>query len=209
MSLLNDALKRAKQTDDGGRPPVVPLQPVDYATRSSPFPRLILVLLAASALGLSVRFFRKWWQGEGQPEQTGPEFTNVVTRAQPSASGEPKPAAPAIMVSTNIVLRTNFVAAAERETSPVASPPTQDSALAERNASNTAAKPAPARSAAVMDDLRLFSIIYRPERPAAVINREMLFQGDEIGGARVIRIERNTVTLERGGTNLVLRLPSL
>src|SRR6266699_3650037 len=70
-----------------------------------------------------------------------------------------------------------------------------------------AAEPAPPPSS--FADLKLRSIIYREDKPAAVINGDMLYVGDEIRGARVVRIERYSVTVERKGETNELRLPRL
>jgi hypothetical protein len=71
---------------------------------------------------------------------------------------------------------------------------------------NLAEPPAPPSPFA---DLKLQSIIYREDKPAAVINGEMLFVGDEIRGARVTGIERSSVTVERKGETNELRMPRL
>ena len=77
----------------------------------------------------------------------------------------------------------------------------------------TAAAPAlatePAAPPSPFADLKLRSIIYREDKPAAVINGDMLYVGDEIRGARVVRIERSSVTVERKGETNELRLPRL
>jgi hypothetical protein len=87
---------------------------------------------------------------------------------------------------------------------PITAPQTNAAALtAQTNVAGSSAPPSP------FADLKLQSIIYRENKPAAVINGEMLFVGDEIRGARVTGIERSSVTVERkGGTN-ELRLPRL
>jgi hypothetical protein len=67
----------------------------------------------------------------------------------------------------------------------------------------------PSVAETVFPALKLQSIIFRLRNPSAVINGEMLGVGDTIKGARVVRIDRHTVSLEwKGGTN-VLALPRL
>jgi len=58
-------------------------------------------------------------------------------------------------------------------------------------------------------DLKLQSIIFREDKPAALINVEMLFIVYDIVWARVLRIERQSVTVERKGDTNELRLPRL
>src|SRR2546422_11776556 len=69
MSLINDALKRAKQAQQqnpfGGQP-AVPLQPVDYARRPNYFLRSLGALLAVATLACSGWFFWKWWSSRGE-----------------------------------------------------------------------------------------------------------------------------------------------
>ncbi len=68
---------------------------------------------------------------------------------------------------------------------------------------NTAAPPPP------FADLKLQSIIFRVEKPAALVNGEMVFVGDSIRGARIVKIELQSVTVERNGETHELRLPRL
>jgi MSHA biogenesis protein MshK len=72
-----------------------------------------------------------------------------------------------------------------------------------------AAVPAPAVGAdagAGFPELRLQGIYYRLNRPSALINGETVEIGDHLGDAKVIKIERRSVTLERGGQRKVLML---
>lgn len=215
MSLLNDALKRAKQSSEGDRPPTVPLQPVDYAHRPNPLFQAAVIVLAAVALGFSLWFFWKWWrQRERAARETETELAlpKLATTIETPVSSETKPAKPKIRVDTNIVVRTNFVAAPERHPpGDIPILPADASAVQTTNAARTnlarAIERAP--SPAVAGDLRLLSIIFREEKPAAVINGDMVRVGEEVRGARVVRIEPHAVTLERSGSNLVLRLPRL
>ena len=88
--------------------------------------------------------------------------------------------------------------------SPVSAPPA--SAAVAASPTNVAAPPLPPSPFA---DLKLQSLIFREHKPAAVINSEMLFVGDEIRGARVLKIQRQSVTVERNGETNELRLPRL
>src|SRR6266850_4276962 len=69
MSLINDALKRAKQAQQqnpfGGQP-TVPLQPVDYARRPNYFLHSLAALLTVVTLACSGWFFWKWWSSRGE-----------------------------------------------------------------------------------------------------------------------------------------------
>src|SRR5438094_2155672 len=193
MSLINDALKRAQQARQqnpfGNQP--VPLQPVEYGRRPDwVFRALIGLCLVASLAGAGWCLW-KWWRTAG--ESQGVEVVaNVAQAASPSGSTTPaKPLSrlQPIKVSTNILVRTNLVATPPTETPaqatstnpPVLGPAAQTAAAA--SPTNISAR-APAFPFA---DLKLQSIIFREDKPAAVINGEMVFVGDEIRAARVLK----------------------
>src|SRR2546430_12831932 len=83
MSLINDALKRAKQGQQQnpfGEQPIRPLQPADYAARSNYPLRFALAVLLVAALALSGWVFWKWWRSSGGSHQTaGGEATTPAT----------------------------------------------------------------------------------------------------------------------------------
>jgi len=211
MSLINDALKRAKQAQQqnpfGGQP-AVPLQPVDYARRPNYFLRSLGALLAVATLACSGWFFWKWWSSRGERRSVvmAVNEAKVESAAQSKARPQSFPLKSTIQVSTNIVVRTN-VAVTPKPGAEVPSAPTNASIPTSQT---SAAAPAPAAApASPFADLKLRSIIYREDKPAAVINSDMLYVGDEIRGARVVRIDRHSVTLERKGETNELRLPRL
>jgi len=142
-------------------------------------------------------------------------------------SDAPAPRMRPIKVSTDLVVRANFVPPSQPETA--ALPALPDTALP---APSEAAIPPPANAPAAAGtnvvsspptnalapaptpagpfaDLKLQSIVFREDKPAAVVNGEMLFVGDEISGARVLKIERQSVTIQRKGETHELRLPRL
>ncbi len=214
MSLINDALKRAKQGQQqnpfGGQP-IRPLQPVDYAARSNYPLRFALAVLLVVALALSGWFFWKWWRSSGESRQTASEESTTASAEKSKTSAKPVPRKQLIKVSTNIVVRTNLVAPPQSEAlaqavssnSPISAPRTNAAALAPPTNVAAPAPPSP------FDDLKLQSIIFSEDKRAAGINGELLYVGDEIRGARVRKIERQSVTVERNGETNVLRLPRL
>lgn len=254
MSLINDALKRARQAQqqnpfDGQ--PVVPLQPVDYAARPNRILRALIGLALLASLALSGWFFIQWWRGARSAPQP-----NAVARQSVSTGERPAPERPvagraaperpgaaasdttappdrrrqAIQVSTNLVVRTNFAPLRPRPPAGAPSQPSQPSSTEtvappanataptnaapaggapEQAATAPSPGPAPAPPAGPFADLKLQSIILREDKPAAVINGDMVFVGDRIRGARVVTIEHQTVTVERGGETNELRLPRL
>ena len=215
MSLINDALKRAKQGQQqnpfGGQP-IRPLQPADYAARSNYRLRFALAVLLVAALALSGWFFWKWWRSSGESHQTAGGESTTVSVEKSKTSAKPVQRRQLIKVSTNIVVRTNSVgppqsvalAQAVSSNSPNSAPPTNAAALASPT-NVTAPAPPPSPFA----DLKLQSVIFSEDKPVAGINGELLYVGDEIRGARVTKIERQSVTVERNGETNVLRLPRL
>lgn len=212
MSLINDALKRAKQGQENplGGEPAVPLEPVDAASRPNYFLRFVAALLTIVTLVCSGWFFWKWWSSRDEPQSVvAVNDAKTNPAAQPKSPPQSPPRKSVIRVSTNIVVRTNVVVtpAPEPEVLSVPTNTSISSTQASAAASVRVAEPPPPPSP--FADLKLRSIIYREDRPAAVINGDMVFVGDEILGARVVRIDRHTVTVERKGETNELRLPRL
>jgi cytoskeletal protein RodZ len=100
------------------------------------------------------------------------------------------------------------------EISPASTRPTATNAPTETSANPPSATPAgtnaPALAVASSNApplFRLQGIYYSRSHPAALINGKALVVGETVGGARVIRIERESVTLEQEGKTNVLRVP--
>jgi hypothetical protein len=214
MSLINDALKRARDAQERnpfGGPPVLPLQPVDCAARSNWIFRTLVGTLVVAALTLSGWFFEKWRRSgnESKGIVAAGDKSPAPTVAEEHVSVTTNRRKQRIQVSTDIVMRTNLVARPlETEPAsadaPISVPPSRAAApVSPTNSLVPALPPSP------FADLRLQSIIFREEKPAAVINGEMVFVGDDIHGARVMKIERQSVTVERTGETNELRLPRL
>ena len=214
MSLINDALKRAKQGQQqnpfGGQA-IRPLQPADYAARSNYPLRFALAVLLVAALVLSGWFFWKWWRSSGESQRTAGGESTTASLEKSKTSAKPAPRKQLIKVSTNIVVRTNLVGSPQSEApaqaassnSLISAPQTNAAALAPPTNVAAPAPPSP------FADLKLQSIIFSEDKRAAGINGELLYVGDEIRGARVRKIERQSVTVERNGETNVLRLPRL
>ena len=214
MSLINDALKRAKQAQPqnpfGGQP-TVPLQPVDYAPRPNYFLRLFVALLTVVTLACSGWFFWKWWRSreERRSVVVAVNEAKAESAAQSKAWPQTSPRKSAIQVSTNIVVRTNVAVTPKLEADARSAPTNASISTSQTTAAGSATATEPAAPPSPFADLKLRSIIYREDKPAAVINGDMLYVGDEIRGARVVRIERNSVTIERKGETNEMRLPRL
>ena len=200
MSLINDALKRAKTAQQQAQAPSGPqLRPVEpnQSTRHGVGLALPVTCVVVALLGLFLLWRVASNHGrENQTSTPGSEEITVAARTPaPKQSPEmvkpsppsPTPAAPAPAAHTM---------------SSSASTTTAAVAVADAGASSNAvsvadapAKPAP---------LKLQAIVYNPTRPSATISGRTLFVGDRIGDFRVLAIGQDSVTLVGGGhTNLL------
>lgn len=205
MSLINDALKRAKQVRQGNPPEPatgLPLRPVETPPRRNAGQRLVLVsaaLIVALPAGL---FFWKSLQKSGASQRA-----SVVTGASPALPADvpeptPKsrpavtePVAPAPKPANTVTPATPMPLPAQAEPQP--------RLLVTSNAPATATesslpKPAP---------LRLQGILYRPVDPAAIINGKTTRVGGKIGDAEVVAIKADSVVIVFAGKTNVLSLP--
>ena len=197
MSLINDALKRAnqaRQQNPFSAGPVAPLQPVDDAAGPKWFFRAVIGLLLLMSLGLSGWFF---WQGsraDGRSQRVTPvSDSSTATPSTSPSTAESLAQHQPIKVSTNIIVRTNTVAPAQSVETNSSAPLEVTQGAAPTNIALPAVPPSP------FADLKLQSIIFREDKPAALINGELLVAGEKVRGARILKIERESVTVERGG----------
>jgi hypothetical protein len=222
MSLINDALKRAAESqkqNPSDSPPNVPLQPVNYAAHPNSFFRLLALLALLALAGVSIWALSKWWNSSRHANRTAAsgrvldaQGISVDKQTFETAVSANSPAQrPGIKVSTNVIVRADTSSAPVMAARlPITAATTNEGIQPVNPApveTNTAAAVAPAPPA--FPDLKLQSIIYRLNKPAVVINGEMLHAGEVIKDARVVRIERYEVTVVWRGETNVLSLPRL
>ena len=63
--------------------------------------------------------------------------------------------------------------------------------------------------AEVESDLKLSGVLYTEDNPLAVVNTEIVHEGDVIDGARVVQISRRQVEFEKSGRRWIQRLPDM
>lgn len=192
MSLINDALKRATQTQPPGSvPPAIIKEPMLPAGSAQSAPGLPVYFVPVLLFVISGACFFLWkgWQTTGQNQN---QAANAMTvKARESAPPEVAP-------DENIAIpaNRNFSVEDDPVSVPAAAPaPTVPAAPVEE----------PAKPAA--PSFRLQGIFYRPSNPSAVVNNKTVFLGDSVGNSRVKAIDRQSVTLERDGATQVLTLP--
>jgi cytoskeletal protein RodZ len=205
MSLINDALRRANQEkknrppDPSGGAPMHPVNPPPQS-RTSFFGPILIVLIAMILLGAGWFF----WKGS----QANSKQNEVVKVETPDSAK--KPATPVTEVATP------EAASIEREENAVVAPPVDEIPAAEpsieppSNPIETETPSAPATvetpPAPTPPTLRLQGVFYRLSKPTALINGRTFAVGEKISGAEVVKIERQSVTLEWNGQTIILEL---
>jgi len=185
MSLINDALKRAKaaQKSDppAGGPPLAfrPVEP-DQNPPKRPVWWIVVGVIAAFVL-IGV-------------------FWKLVSTKEPSLKVEAK----GVTASTNENTESNQASRPPGKKSPIPPPepkPTtyqpRTQALAGATSVAVAEPPAPLAP-------KLQGIVYHLTRPSAVISGKTVFIGDKVGEFRVTAITRDSVTLVSGSETKVL-----
>ena len=228
MSLINDALKRANQSQNQParpRPPLSPMKPVESIRRPAFWPSYLVPVLLVVVLGMAGWFLHAWWQS--RQSQSPPVVATVLPPPSPSvttvkpAVTVPTPVAPpvapavpttTIKVNTNLVVRGNPPAQPGELTSVEAT----KAALVETPVvGNTPVAPATNAVAVVAEkvapkpvfpEIKLQGIFYRVAKPSVLINSRTLFINDKVEGVKVIAIDRQSVTLEFEGERRVLSL---
>lgn len=225
MSLINDALKRAKESQQQqppAAPPGPPLRPVERPRGRGGN----LWLTVAFALVLAAAAILLWqWVQQGRkpvgeiaanapapsstpanPTLPPPSPKPIETAPAPAPTIESKPA-PVTPKATEVAPASPLVGA-KPEPNPLGLVPQPLSAPAQATSivTDAAAAPPPATEAPPKPALKLNGIFFNPTRPSAIINGKSVFVGDHTGEFRVIAIDRESVTLVGGGATNVLSL---
>ena len=207
MSLINDALKRAKQVQQDSAPPPpsnTDLRPAEHRQYARPAVGLAIPTLLG--LGSVVLLFLLWQTARNSNQQT--LEVKARTRSQTVAISQPSEQP---VAAQNVVIKdpTNLPAAvsAPAAASPVTSPASNNAVstaavVVTEAASNIVAVVAPTKPALP----KLQVIVYSPTRPSAMINGKTLFLGDKIGDFRVRAIDQESVVLVGAGQTNILTL---
>jgi hypothetical protein len=198
MSLINDALKRAKEAQPATTPTPEPRQPMQPAEppaeppKSKTLPPYFLPAVLIVLCG-ACWFLIQGWEAK---RQAGiyPEPVTVQAReasAAPAVGGT-APAESMTAAST-----------AAKSTNP-AGPAGSNSVVAATESAATEPVPEPAARSQLT--FKLQGIFYRPANPAAVVNAKTVFIGDTVNEAKVTSIDRQSVTLVYDGQTKVLTL---
>jgi len=211
MSLINDALKRARQAQPiATAPPGQPMTPATYR-RPAQWPILLVPLLLIGVVAVATWFF---WQAANASRQALAQ--PPMLRAQ--ARENPRPAVMSVPVVSPIPANQTSPAPELPQQSPVAVPaltpanPAGGAVQDQTTASPVASAASPVTHVPAPVEppkpapLKLKAIIYRPDNPSVLINNKTLFLGDKIGDSRVIDITQSSVKLLCQGQTNVLTL---
>ena len=211
MSLINDALRRAKDAQQQAPPPPpadLPFRPVEPAQQNARHGLGLLLPVALVVVALLTLLFAWHWAQRRNP--TEPGEVNARTARVASAVATPRQAtAPVASGATAPALAAQPDPAVQPAAnhSPVAGTATNSPAADSQESEVTNAlavaptpppKPAP---------LRLQAIVFNPTRPSAMISGKTLFIGEKLGDLRVVAIDHESATLVGGGQTNVLSLP--
>jgi hypothetical protein len=100
MSLINDALKRAKQAQQNDAPPAVrqAMKPVDTLQRRTPLPKYLIPALIVILLIVADLLIWSWWKGRSR--DTAPESVIATTPAVQTPKAQAPFAPPPQVAST-------------------------------------------------------------------------------------------------------------
>lgn len=189
MSLINDALRRARQTHPtgGSRAATPPLNPVETAPRPAhgslftlPFIGAVVLLLAGITL---------WgWSQAGKT-------VDIKVRANSRAPGGDTVSVPEPIVTPPLPPPVTVVATAPAPATGILSTNAMTASAAETgaNATNLADAPRPEPPG-----YKLQGIFYKRNNPSAAINGRTVFVGSKVGDVRVTAITLESVTIVTG-----------
>jgi hypothetical protein len=208
MSLINDALRRAKEAQQKTSPPPapeLPFRPVEPAQQCARRGLGLLLPAALAAVALLVLLSAWVWahpRGTATPIEVNARTAPAPQVTTPGSGRPAQPAplqAPATAAAPTAPLAPSLAANA---TSTPADEPLAGSKATEATNAPALTPPAPPKPA----PLRLQAIIYNPSRPSAMISGRTLFVGDRVGDLRVVFIDKDSATLVGAGKTNILSL---
>jgi hypothetical protein len=199
MSLINEALKRAKEAQNTAAPaPSLEFRPVDPAAANHRNQRLMLLVTMGVVVLLAILLI--WQMSQTSRSSRQASAAERPVRNAPIAAKVDAPA-PVVLTRDEAPAPKQ---AAQPEAAAVSSalPEVSKVAVSEPQVSTPAPEIVPPPKPAP----RLQSIIYNPNRPSAMINGKFVLVGDKFGEWRVTRIDQDSATLVGNGLTNVLVL---
>ena len=173
MSLINDALQRAKQTQPAKPPPIgsnLQFRPVEPPPKPKGNPLIIAAVIMGGVVVSSLTLISAY----------GKFRTVVSARTAPQTNAAP--------VST-----THRPATVTEQSERPTSPPQQ--IVRTVIVTNIVTNAAPARTVTPIASPKLQAIVFNSTRPSAIINKKTVFVGSHVGEFRVVSITVDSVTL--------------
>jgi hypothetical protein len=214
MSLINDALKRARQAQTQAPPSVSPgpqLRPVEPRAQSVRKGGLILPLFIAGIVALALFLLWNQFRGTSKVETTSivPMKENRTAHPAPNLRPDPEKvrASTALPPPVSVVPKPN-------PPESVQGPATGSQTETNLPVPATTSKPSPSENVTPSEKpavpaatpLKLEGILFHPANPAAMIAGKTLFINDKLGDWRVVAITRDSATLSNAGHTNVLTL---
>ena len=204
MSLVNDALKRAKEAQQPTPAPPIsgpPCKEPDTVEESSswttsPVTMAVVAVIALLVVWQSLRRSNASSRSEGDPTRVAAR-SHVTPETSPAAVEPPSPKpelAPTVSPDA-----TSVKAAPSVVTTPAPSDSVTPSGATPQTEVIPAAPPAP-------PPLRLQAVIWSPKRPSAMISGKTVFVGDRVQDFKVTRITQDSATLSSYSEVKVLRM---
>ena len=233
MSLINDALKRAKQAQLHAPPPTAPgpqLRPCEPARETGRRSGLMMPAITVAGVALVLlfawRLFLKGGPAQSPPALSQPPAVAIAVRPTPPAPSLVANTAPALAVPTaprsqpaagqpvgpeppaeaSASSAVNSKAAAASSTTNAAGSGTTVSSVPDSVAADApaASEKPPAPKPA---PLKLQGILFHPAHPAVMIGGKTLVIGDKLGEWRVVAISQESATLVNACQTNLLTLP--
>ncbi|HMP84061.1 MAG TPA: hypothetical protein PKA41_15285 [Verrucomicrobiota bacterium] len=216
MSLINDALRRAKHSQPATTPAEVshalrPVEATAVAHRNSSnllLPVLIVVLLVGGGLFIGIALSQRGGKGAVTVNARQPAPEVVPQAAQPVVSTPaPQPAVQPVAVVPAPAPQPAVQANATPPVPAQAAVVTMPVAATTATMTNEAALVAPVEVVPPKPALPIVrGIFFNPTRPSAVLNTKTVLVGDSYSGFRVLSITRDGVTVVKEGVTNVLTL---
>jgi hypothetical protein len=216
MSLINDALKRAREAQQQAPPPPSsqlqfrPVEPSQHARHG------LGLMLPAALAGVALLALLFVWQLSQKRNATGPgEVKAITARATQATTAPEAPMPPAVAASEptpTLAPQPKPLPEPASSPSPVTVPavalatnaPATIATVQETEAPKAPALTPPPRPKPA--PLRLQAIVFSPTRPSAMVSGKTLFIGDKLGDYRVKAIDKGSLTLVGAGLTNVLTL---
>jgi hypothetical protein len=197
MSLINDALKRAREAQDQAAPPppAPALRPVEPSQTARHGLGVMLPAALAVVALLVLLFVWQYSQRDTVRKAAGPR-----TSPAHQHTVQPPVTAPTVTSATAVAPAAAPQAAANAAgVAAPAQPAPAPASNVESNAPVVAVQPPPKPA-----PLRLQGIVFSPTSPSAMISGKTVYVGDKLGEMRVVAISQLSATLVGNGETNVL-----